>query len=153
MKTLIERVQELMDTMKWDAEKVAAVAGVTSSAVYQWLGSGKKTIHTIGKLEAAIKLERASGFSAMWLAKGQGPKMASAVGERPATVRDMLQFHLDFLAQLSPLDQTLAQTAFRHFLEHPEDVEAVVNTLEGLASGSRLGGSLPKQADASRRSA
>lgn len=76
MKTLIERIQELMTELQWDEKKVASVAGVTTSAVYQWLGHGGKTIHSIGKIEAAIYLERASGFSALWLAKGQGPRMA-----------------------------------------------------------------------------
>ncbi|MGJ7500098.1 hypothetical protein ACSFBF_07035 [Variovorax sp. ZT5P49] len=92
MKTLVERVQELMDVMHWDVEKVATTAGVSASAVYQWLGHGTKTIHSIGKIDAAIYLERASGFSALWLAKGLGPKMAreTPVENAPLSLADAL---------------------------------------------------------------
>ncbi len=65
-----------MQETGWDAPKVAAVAKVSASAVYQWLGAGSKEIKSIGKIDAAIYLERSSGFSALWLAKGEGPKRA-----------------------------------------------------------------------------
>lgn len=91
MKPLIERIQELMAAKSWDVEKVAQVADVSASAVYQWLGHGTKTIHSIGKIEAAIRLERASGFSALWLAKGVGPKMANeGVAPGPMDLQEAL---------------------------------------------------------------
>lgn len=65
----------------WNVSQIASTAKVTPSAVSQWLGKGNKTIHTIGNIEAAINLERATGYSALWLAKGKGPKK---VPERPA---------------------------------------------------------------------
>lgn len=74
MKTLTERITELMQEMKWDVDKVADVAGVSSSAVYQWLGGGSKIIKSIGSIESAQRLQKASGFSALWLAKGSGPR-------------------------------------------------------------------------------
>lgn len=75
MPTLEERIKELMDAMGWDVPRVAAIAGVSQSAVSQWIGKGSKEIYSIGNLEAALLLERASGFSALWLAKGKGPKL------------------------------------------------------------------------------
>lgn len=79
MSTLEDRMNEFMEDTKWDAPKVARVAGVTTSAVYQWLGHGNKPINSIGKIEAAIYLERESGYSALWLAKGLGPKRVTKV--------------------------------------------------------------------------
>lgn len=53
---------------------MADVAGVSRSAAAQWLGQGSKIIHSIGKMEAAENLERETGFNALWIAKGVGPK-------------------------------------------------------------------------------
>lgn len=85
MSTLEERIREFMVATGWDVPKIASIACVSQSAVWQWLGKGSKIIKTIGSLEAALLLERESGFSALWLAKGKGPKFArrgeSAHGE------------------------------------------------------------------------
>lgn len=56
------------------AQEVADVAGVSRSAAAQWLGQGSKIIHTIGKQQAAENLEKSTGFCALWIAKGIGPK-------------------------------------------------------------------------------
>lgn len=75
MQTLQERIEELMAARSWTVGKVASVAGVSSSAVSQWLGrGGAKSSKSIGDFEVALRLEKESGFSAMWLAKGKGPK-------------------------------------------------------------------------------
>lgn len=76
MSTLKERIEDLQKTMGWDDPRTAVAADVTRSAVSQWVGKGSKLIHTIGDLEAALNLERESGYSALWIAKGKGPKMA-----------------------------------------------------------------------------
>lgn len=72
--TLVERLNEVMDKMQWDRAKLVAVSGQSSSVVSQWLGKGTKTIKTIGKIEAAMAIAQASGYSAVWIAKGEGPK-------------------------------------------------------------------------------
>lgn len=74
MSTLIERLTELMEAMNWDQPALMRESKQSSSVVSQWMGKGSKQIKTIGKMEAAIYLERASGFSALWIAKGMGPK-------------------------------------------------------------------------------
>lgn len=77
MSTLKERLEEVMRAMRWEHTDLMSVSKQSSSVVSQWLGKGSKEIKTIGKLEAAIYIERASGFSALWVAKGVGPKRAA----------------------------------------------------------------------------
>lgn len=77
MSTLIERLQEVMQTKNWNQADVVKASGQSSSVVSQWLGNGSKLIHTIGKMEAAEALANASGFNALWIAKGIGPKRRS----------------------------------------------------------------------------
>lgn len=60
--------------MGWDDQAMSGVAGVSRSAVAQWRGQGSKIIHSIGNMQAAEKLERATGCAALWIAKGEGPK-------------------------------------------------------------------------------
>lgn len=76
MSTLKDRIQELMRASGMDERAMAKAAGVTPSAVYQWLGHGSKPINSIGDIEAATKLMWATGFSALWISKGKGPKYA-----------------------------------------------------------------------------
>ncbi|WP_371435919.1 S24 family peptidase [Polaromonas sp.] len=72
MSTLQDRIAELMTSTGWKVGDIAELCGVTSSAVTQWKDGPTKTI----TLEPAIKIERASGFSALWIASGKGEKMA-----------------------------------------------------------------------------
>ena len=61
----------------WQHADVVRVSGQSSSVVSQWRGVGNgKIIKSIGKIEAAQRLEAASGYAALWIAKGEGPKMA-----------------------------------------------------------------------------
>lgn len=76
MASLKERLEEVMDAMKWAHGDLVRVAGVSSSVVSQWLGKGSKEIKSIGATVAAERIEVASGFAALWVAKGLGPKMA-----------------------------------------------------------------------------
>lgn len=77
MNTLLERLEFVMKTMNWSQTDLKEKSGESSSVVSQWLGKGSKTIKSIGKLEAAERLERETGFSALWLAKGIGPMQAA----------------------------------------------------------------------------
>lgn len=75
MLQLKERIEELMRAKGWSVAQIARAAGVSSSSVSQWLGKGSKEIKSIA-LGPALKLEAESGFSALWLSKGEGPKQA-----------------------------------------------------------------------------
>jgi hypothetical protein len=76
MSDLPDRLAEVMHAMHWSHSDLMRVSKQSSSVVSQWLGKGSKSIKTIGKIEAALYIERESGFSALWIAKGIGPRMA-----------------------------------------------------------------------------
>lgn len=64
-----------MSAMNWEHADLMRVSGQSSSVVSQWRGVGRgKVIQSIGKLEAAEAIERATGYSALLVAKGMGPK-------------------------------------------------------------------------------
>ena len=76
--TLQDRMLELMTATGWTVGEIARIAGVTSAAVSQWVGNGTgKQSKSIGNAEAALRLEKASGFSWIWLAQGKGQKLAA----------------------------------------------------------------------------
>jgi hypothetical protein len=79
MTTLIERLAEVMAAKSWEHADLVRVSGESSSVVSQWLGKGSKVIKSIGKMETAMRIEDASGYAALWLAKGIGPKMKTRV--------------------------------------------------------------------------
>jgi len=74
--TLQERIAELMSTTGMKVGDIAELCNISSSAVTQWKDGPTKSI----TLEPAIKIERATGYSALWIASGKGEKMA-----RPAS--------------------------------------------------------------------
>jgi phage repressor protein C with HTH and peptisase S24 domain len=74
MMTLKERIDALMREKEWDIATVARIAGVSHSAVSQWLGRGNSTIREIKNPEAAAKLAEATGYNSLWIATGKGEK-------------------------------------------------------------------------------
>lgn len=70
------RLQRVMTETGWSRADLVRESGESSSVVSQWLGAGSKIIKSIGDIETALRLERASGFSAVWIAKGVGPEKA-----------------------------------------------------------------------------
>lgn len=78
MSTLKDRILEVQNKMSWSDTQTAKAAGVSRSAVAQWAGKGSKIIHTVSDVEAVLNLERETGFSALWIAKGKGPKTVDA---------------------------------------------------------------------------
>lgn len=78
MATLQERMVELMTATGWTVGEIARIANVTSAAVSQWVGNGSgKQSKSIGNVDAALRLEKASGFSWLWLAQGKGAKLVT----------------------------------------------------------------------------
>ncbi len=83
MSTLESRIREVMATPGWTSPtEVAKAAGVSRSAVAQWLGQGSKRINSIN-LKAAMSLQRVTQFSAEWIATGSGPRAAPAQEQSP----------------------------------------------------------------------
>lgn len=85
--TLKERLEEVMQAKGWAYADLVRESGESRSVVSQWLGHGSKLIKSIGKMEAAERLEAASGYSALWIAKGGGPKMATSPPHRPTAIK------------------------------------------------------------------
>lgn len=75
--TLQERIAELMSTTGMKVGDIADLCNISSSAVTQWKDGPTKSI----TLEPAIKLERATGYSALWIASGKGEKMARSTAK------------------------------------------------------------------------
>lgn len=89
MTSLQDRMVELMTATGWKVGDIARIAGVTSAAVSQWVGNGKgKQSKSIGNVDAALRLQKASGFSWLWLAQGKGEKLASASENEPQEESD-----------------------------------------------------------------
>lgn len=77
--TLQDRIAELMTAADLTVGGLAGIAGVTSSAATQWKDGPTKTLKT----GPATKIAAATGFSAMWIATGEGPKMAASMPPSP----------------------------------------------------------------------
>lgn len=70
--TLQDRIQEIVFS-GISPIKLAKAAGKTPAAVTFWLNGQTKSISG----DAAAGIERATGYSAAWIATGRGPKMAA----------------------------------------------------------------------------
>lgn len=99
---LKERLQEVMDAMEWEYADLVSAAGVSHSVVSQWLGRGSKTIHSIGKMAAAERIEEKTGYAALWLAKGEGPKKVKLSPDKLDAFEQML---LQDFRRLGPGDK------------------------------------------------
>lgn len=115
--TLDERIQSLMDEQGWSAAKLARVAKVSSAAVYQWLGKGGN-VKSLG-IESALRLQSASGLSALWLSKGQGPRLAAAqprAGIDQASLDEVLARLAVLLAPMTESDRHAAAAVMARFV-------------------------------------
>ncbi|ATA55361.1 hypothetical protein CKY39_20660 [Variovorax boronicumulans] len=73
-------MQELVRDTGWTVGEISTKAEVSHSAVSQWLNGETQSL----KIEPAVLLERYTGFSALWLAKGKGKKKVDAGGANDA---------------------------------------------------------------------
>ena len=90
VQTLIDRLEEVMAAKDWSYADLVRHSGESRSVVSQWLGRSSKVIHSIGKMQAAERLEEASGYAALWIAKGVGDKMAPLRSVTPKVSPDAL---------------------------------------------------------------
>lgn len=122
------RLAEVMTAMRWEHADLVRVSKQSSSVVSQWLGKGSKSkiIKSIGKMEAAENIERASGFAALWVAKGLGPKRITPPAPAVSLARSPIGTY-------SALEQTLADLA-KLISEAPvEHRHAIASNLSGMA--------------------
>jgi transcriptional regulator with XRE-family HTH domain len=131
MSTLEERIAELMKSKDWTESRVAEIAGVTRSAVSQWLGKTDTPTKSI-KLKPALLLERKSGFSALWLSAGEGPKMVITQSE--LSTRAALLYLASTLAELPKIKRDGVAVYIGHLIKDCEDENAVLDAIEMIES-------------------
>lgn len=127
MTSLTERLEEVMRAQGWQHADLVRVSGQSSSVVSQWLGKGSKEIKSIGSLDAALRIEAASGFSALWVAKEQGPKRST-----PALQATALKAEEPAAAYPAGLE-VLEQLGRLLSLVPPENRGALATNLHGWA--------------------
>ena len=138
---LKDRLEAVMEQMDWKYADLLRVSGQSSSVVSQWLGRGSKLIKTIGKMEAAEKIEQASGFAALWIAKGVGPRMAAGADQRvgePTLQRTLM----DLVGQAEGADQYTRQmlaVALQRLVLEPESYEFVIEQITALMNAGKSG--------------
>ena len=132
MATLQERLHELMAECGFEHADLVRISGETSSVVSQWLGKTERPTKRVGRVSSAIRLSRASGFCAEWIADGIGPKKPPArlVPPLVASEPPAAYTRTDCLADLAAALEALP----------PAHREAVATNLAGLA---RDGGAEP----------
>lgn len=77
--TLAERVMEAIGPIK--PAELARAMKMSPGAVSQWRNGGIKSL----RVETAAKLEKITGYSAVWLGSGKGPKMAPTTNIQSVT--------------------------------------------------------------------
>lgn len=82
MTTLSKRILEIVDAGYKKAD-IARAAGKSSAAVAQWISGDTKEI----KADSAAGIQAATGFSAVWIATGKGPKMVGVSNVAPIQER------------------------------------------------------------------
>jgi hypothetical protein len=159
---LASRLKEVMDRCTWTAADVQQHSGASRSLVAQWLGKAARPVQTIGNVKAAVQLQEASGFSAVWLAIGEGPKMAAErqphhVAERGGTYaaraidlntaqRDVLEAYdrLPASRQRAVREELMREAA--QFMSDVQDFQRRAG-VKGVVSPQRAAETLPPRPD------
>ncbi len=105
--TLAERVMEAIGAIK--PAELARAMKMSPGAVSQWRNGGIKSL----KVETAAKLEKITGYSAVWLGSGKGPKMAPTSNVQSVTTKGRV-----------PLISWVAAGAFREKIDMYQPGEA-----------------------------
>lgn len=98
---LSRRLGEVMQAKGWARADLVRISGQSSSLVSQWLGVSQRPVYQINKAEAAERLSIASGYAALWIAKGLGPKMREAQSSSHPDASPLPKNILDRINRLS----------------------------------------------------
>ena len=80
--SLSKRILEIVDA-GYKKSAIARAAGKSPAAVTQWISGETKEI----KADSAAGIQSVTGFSAVWIATGKGPKMVAVGNVSPAQER------------------------------------------------------------------
>lgn len=72
--TLSTRIKEAIDGSEKSRADIARACGVTQASVTFWLDGTTKSL----KADTALALEQATGYRALWILKGLGPRKVEA---------------------------------------------------------------------------
>lgn len=114
MDSLAERFAHVREAMGWSKAEMSRAIGISRSAVGQIELGDTKTL----KGTTVTALERATGFSGLWLTSGKGPerklsgaltgpegdqidKIYAALVRLPQSHRDKIEAEIDFLLSVS----------------------------------------------------
>lgn len=103
---LKDRLREVMDGAGLKKLQFAKVAGVSSGAVTQWLDGTTKAI----KSNKAANLQAATGYSAVWIATGEGEKMVATAPARPGDYATPGAMEIAYLYDEIPVSDRIRRT-------------------------------------------
>lgn len=81
-----------MAELGWTRADLESHSQAKRSLVAQWFGKSARPIQTLG-VKPAIHLQDASGYSALWLAVGEGPKKLPPSGPADAAAVQLLRLY------------------------------------------------------------
>jgi transcriptional regulator with XRE-family HTH domain len=131
MGTFSERLREFMAATKWTVGEVALAAGVSSSAVSQWRGD-KVAVTKDVSWRAAVNIQNKTGFSALWLFRGEGPKMAAGIRPELA-LSDALVMLAGTMAAQPKIKRDGVKAYLAHLVDGCEDEAAVSEAVTMIA--------------------
>ena len=130
MSTLQSRLSEIMQTSGLSVRQIAAICGVTSSAVTQWKEGYTKSI----KPSPAAKLAAATGFNALWIATGEGQKHTMLLPGSPKHFLPILSWeHPDDLPEGEFIFIPLLNVEMSAGNGAEQDPEAIMSTGKPIA--------------------
>ena len=142
MTVLADRMKELEDQFGLTVGEIAKLCGVTSSAVSQWFGTKGKASNEIGSVRAAVMLERRTGWSALWIAYGEGPKIVMPTGKVASGPLCMPEVIAGLGAAIQGIEEPKARQAATGMLrDYIDDPEANADMIPLIAR--RLAGEIP----------
>lgn len=103
---LKDRLLEVMEGAGLKKLQFAKAAGVSSGAVTQWLDGTTKAI----KSSKAAALQAATGYSAVWIATGEGDKMVATAPARQGDQVTPGAMEIAFLYDEIPVSDRIKRT-------------------------------------------
>ncbi len=129
MATLEDRLREVMAAKGWEAGDLKRVSKQSWSLVSQWLSGGVKSI---GKMDSVLAIEAESGYSAMWIAKGLGPKMAIEAKQADTPLAGAVASVARAVADASKIQRRQLAALLESLASAPEDRADTCAAIMGL---------------------
>lgn len=83
--SLSERLQEAIEASGKSKAEIARACNITQASINHWMTGKTRSL----RAETALALEQITGFSAVWLTSGRGPKLAEHTSQEPRQTTEM----------------------------------------------------------------